>query len=244
METAAAFAQAGFTAHDVHMTDLLGGRRRLAEFNGLVACGGFSYGDVLGAGEGWAKSILFHDALREQFVRFFARADSFALGICNGCQMFAALKSLIPGSEALAALRAEPQRAVRGALLTGGSAALATRCCSRAWPARCCRSRWRTARGARSSTRPRSPPSAAASGLVGLRYVSPDRSVATRYPANPSGTPEGIAALTNRDGRVTIIMPHPERSFRYAAELLATGRAPSAYSGWMRLFRNARRFVG
>ena len=98
VETAAVFERAGFTPHDVHMTDLLAGRRTLAEFKGLVACGGFSYGDVLGAGEGWAKSILFHEAVREQFLRFFARADTFALGICNGCQMFAALQSIIPGT--------------------------------------------------------------------------------------------------------------------------------------------------
>jgi len=97
-ETAAVFDACGFAAHDVHMTDLLGGRRELEEFQGLVACGGFSYGDVLGAGEGWAKSILFHEAVREQFERFFAREGSFALGICNGCQMFAALKSIIPGT--------------------------------------------------------------------------------------------------------------------------------------------------
>ena len=92
VETAAVFERAGFAPHDVHMTDLLAGRRSLAEFKGLVACGGFSYGDVLGAGEGWAKSILFHEAVREEFLRFFARADTFALGICNGCQMFAALQ--------------------------------------------------------------------------------------------------------------------------------------------------------
>ena len=99
VETAAAFDRAGFTPVDVHMTDLLAGRRSLTDFKGVVACGGFSYGDVLGAGEGWAKSILFHEAVRQQFVAFFARPDTFALGICNGCQMFAALKSLIPGTE-------------------------------------------------------------------------------------------------------------------------------------------------
>src|SRR5262249_2746277 len=98
VETAAVFDACGFAPHDVHMTDLLGGRRTLEEFQGVVACGGFSYGDVLGAGEGWAKSILFHAAVREQFQRFFTRGDTFALGICNGCQMFAALKSIIPGT--------------------------------------------------------------------------------------------------------------------------------------------------
>jgi phosphoribosylformylglycinamidine synthase len=242
METAAAFAQAGFTAHDVHMSDLLGGRRTLAEFTGLVACGGFSYGDVLGAGEGWAKSILFNGALREQFARFFARADTFALGICNGCQMFAALKSLIPGSEAWPRFvqnRSEQFEArfslvevqrCDSVLLAGMAGSLLPVAVSHGEG----RAEFATAEDHTVCR---------ASHLVGLRYVNPDRSPATRYPANPSGTPEGVAALTNRDGRVTIIMPHPERSFRSLQNSWRPADA-GAYSGWMRLFRNARRFVG
>jgi phosphoribosylformylglycinamidine synthase len=242
VETAAAFAQAGFTAHDVHMSDLLTGRRTLAEFKGVVACGGFSFGDVLGAGEGWAKSILFHGALREEFARFFARSDSFALGICNGCQMFAALKSLIPGSEAWPRFvqnRSEQFEArfslvevqrCDSVLLDGMAGSLLPVAVSHGEG----RAEFASAELAAACR---------GSGLVGLRYVNPDRSPATRYPANPSGTPEGLAALTNRDGRVTIIMPHPERSFR---SLQNSWRPADAgpYSGWMRLFRNARRFVG
>ncbi|MGO9804090.1 MAG: phosphoribosylformylglycinamidine synthase [Steroidobacteraceae bacterium] len=241
-ETAAVFDQAGFDAHDVHMTDLLAGRRTLDEFKGLVACGGFSYGDVLGAGEGWAKSILFHAALREQFVRFFARSDSFALGICNGCQMFAALKSLIPGTghwprfvqnrseqyEARFALVEVPPSP--SVLLAGMAGSLLPIAVSHGEG----RAEFPSAATAAAS---------AASGLVGFHYVNPDRSVAATYPANPSGTPFGIAALCNADGRVTITMPHPERSFRYLQNSWRP-RGAEGYSGWMRLFRNARRFVG
>jgi phosphoribosylformylglycinamidine synthase len=242
VETAAVFDQAGFAAHDVHMTDLLSGARTLGEFTGLVACGGFSYGDVLGAGEGWAKSILFHPAVREEFQRFFARPETFALGICNGCQMFAALKSLIPGtghwprfvqnrSEQYEArfplVEVLPSPAV---LLEGMAGSLL--------PIAVSHGEGRAEFASHDAAR-----ACAASGLVGLRYVNHDRSLATTYPANPSGSPFGIAALTNADGRVTITMPHPERSFRYLQNSWRP-RGADGYSGWMRLFRNARRFVG
>jgi phosphoribosylformylglycinamidine synthase len=240
-ETAAVFDACGFAAHDVHMTDLLSGRRTLSEFRGLIACGGFSYGDVLGAGEGWAKSILFHEELREQFQRFFARNDSFAFGICNGCQMFAALKEIIPGSgywPRFVQNRSEQYEArfslvevlrSPSVLLAGMAGSLLPIAVSHGEG----RAEFVSAQAAQAC---------ADSGLVGLRYVNPDRSVAVSYPANPSGTPFGIAALSNRDGRVTISMPHPERSFRY----LQNSWRPSGageWSGWMRLFRNARRFV-
>jgi phosphoribosylformylglycinamidine synthase len=242
VETAAVFERAGFEAHDVHMTDLLAGRRALAEFKGLVACGGFSYGDVLGAGEGWAKSILFHAAVREEFEEFFARRDSFALGICNGCQMFAALRSLIPGTDhwprfvrnvseqyearfSLVEILRSPSVLFDG--MAGSYLPIAVahgeghaEFSSSAAAERC-----------------------AGSGLMACRYVQHDRSVATSYPSNPSGSPFGIAALSNADGRVTITMPHPERSFRYAQNSWRPDDA-GEYSGWMRLFRNARRFVG
>jgi phosphoribosylformylglycinamidine synthase len=241
VETAAVFERAGFTAHDVHMTDLLSGRRTLGEFKGLVACGGFSYGDVLGAGEGWAKSILFHEGVREEFRRFFARGDSFAFGICNGCQMFAALRDLIPGTvhwprfvknrseqyEARFSLvEVLPSPSVLFAGMAGSVLPIAVAHGEG-------RAEFASAAAAQEC---------ATSGLVALRYVNPDRSLATTYPANPSGTPFGIAALSNDDGRVTITMPHPERSFRY---LQNSWRPVAAgeYSGWMRLFRNARRFV-
>jgi len=241
VETAAVFERAGFIAHDIHMTDLLCGRRSLREFKGVVACGGFSYGDVLGAGEGWAKSILFHERVREDFQAFFTRSDSFALGVCNGCQMFAALKSLIPGTDhwprfvtnlseqyesrfALVEVLDSPSVLLRGmqgsflpiAVAHGeGHAEFASAAAAKA---------------------------CATSGFVGFRYVNNDRSVADSYPYNPSGSPYGIAALTNTDGRITITMPHPERSFRYVQNSWRP-REGGEYSGWMRLFRNARRFV-
>ena len=223
------------------MTDLLGGVRRLTDFKGLIACGGFSYGDVLGAGEGWAKSILFHAAVRAEFERFFARADSFALGICNGCQMFAALKSLIPGTDhwpRFVQNRSEQYEArfplvevlpSPSVLLEGMAGSLLPIAVSHG-------------EGRAEFPAPQAAASCAASGLVGLRYVNHDRSVAGTYPANPSGSPFGIAALCNGDGRVTITMPHPERSFRYLQNSWRP-RDAGRYSGWMRLFRNARRFV-
>ncbi len=242
VETAAAFERAGFEAHDVHMTDLLGGRRSLAEFKGLVACGGFSYGDVLGAGEGWAKSILFHAAVRDEFEQFFARQDSFAFGICNGCQMFAALQSLIPGTAnwprfvrnvseqyearfSLVEILRSPSVLFEG--MAGSYLPIAVA----------------HGEGHAEFASAAAAEHCATSGLMACRYVQHDRSVATTYPFNPSGSPFGIAALSNADGRVTITMPHPERSFRYAQNSWRPADA-GEYSGWMRLFRNARRFMG
>ncbi len=241
-ETAAVFDRAGFTAHDIHMTDLLSGRRSLAEFKGVVACGGFSYGDVLGAGEGWAKSILYHAAAREEFERFFARGDAFAFGICNGCQMFAALKSIIPGTEhwpRFVQNRSEQYEA-RFSLVEvlRSPSVLYEGMAGSVLPIAVAHGEGRAEFA--------SPAAAAActdSGLVGLRYVNHDRSPASSYPNNPSGTPFGIAALANADGRITISMPHPERSFRYLQNSWRP-RGAGEYSGWTRVFRNARRFVG
>jgi phosphoribosylformylglycinamidine synthase len=242
VETAAFLDRAGFQAHDVHMSDLIGGRVRLADFKGLVACGGFSYGDVLGAGEGWAKSILFHPGVREEFSGFFGRPETFALGICNGCQMFAALKEIIPGTKhwprfvrnrseqyesrlSLVEILRSPSVVLQGmegsvlpiAVAHGeGRAEFASEAAAQA---------------------------CAASGLVAIRYVHHDRTVARTYPANPNGSPMGIAALASEDGRVTITMPHPERSTRYVQNSWHPAGA-GEWSGWMRLFRNARRFVG
>jgi phosphoribosylformylglycinamidine synthase len=241
-ETAAAFDQAGFEAHDVHMTDLLSGARSLAEFKGLVACGGFSYGDVLGAGEGWAKSILFHEAVREEFVRFFARADSFALGICNGCQMFAALRGLIPGTAhwpRFVQNRSEQYEARFPLVEVLPSPSVLLRdMAGSVLPIAVSHGEGRAEFSSAEAAQ-----ACATSGLVGFRYVNHDRSIARAYPRNPSGSPFGIAALTNADGRVTITMPHPERSFRYLQNSWRP-RGADGYSGWMRLFRNARRFVG
>ena len=242
VETAAWLERAGFESHDVHMTDLLAGRRSLKDFKGLVACGGFSYGDVLGAGEGWAKSILFHGAVRDDFAQFFERKDSFALGFCNGCQMFAALKSIVPGTElwprfvrnrseqyearfTMVEILRSPAVVLDG--MSGSFLPIAT---------------------AHGEGRAEFPSTEAAeacakSGLVAFRYVNRDRTVATTYPANPGGSPFGITSLTNRDGRITIMMPHPERSTRYVQNSWRPDDA-GEWSGWMRLFRNARRFVG
>jgi phosphoribosylformylglycinamidine synthase len=241
-ETAAIFDRAGFTAHDVHMTDLLAGRRSLQEFKGLVACGGFSYGDVLGAGEGWAKSILFHPAVREEFKRFFNRGDTFSLGICNGCQMFAALKSIIPGTDhwprfvrnrseqyesrfTLVEVLRSPSVVLDG--MAGSILPIAVA----------------HGEGYAEFASTAVAEACARSGLVGYRFVNHDRSVATKYPFNPNGSPFGIAALTNTDGRVTITMPHPERSARYVQNSWRP-RGTGEHSGWTRLFRNARKFVG
>ena len=242
VETAAVFERAGFEAHDVHMTDILSGKRTLEPFKGLVACGGFSYGDVLGAGEGWAKSILFHSAAREEFARFFARTDTFALGICNGCQMFAALRSIIPGTEhwpRFVRNRVEQFEArftlvevlrSSSVLLDGMAGSFLPIVVSHG-------------EGRAEFASPDAARACAESGLVAYRYVNNDRSVASTYPANPNGSPFAIAALTNADGRVTITMPHPERSVRYVQNSWRPDGAEE-WSGWMRLFRNARRFVG
>jgi len=241
-ETAAILDRAGFTPHDVHMTDLLSGRRSLQEFKGLVACGGFSYGDVLGAGEGWAKSILFHEAVREEFQRFFQRGDTFSLGICNGCQMFAALKSIIPGTGhwprfvrnrseqyesrfTLVEILRSPSVVLDG--MAGSILPIAVA----------------HGEGYAEFASTAAAEACARSGLVGYRFVNHDGSVAAKYPFNPNGSPFGIAALTNTDGRVTITMPHPERSSRYVQNSWRP-RGAGEHSGWTRLFRNARKFVG
>jgi phosphoribosylformylglycinamidine synthase len=240
-ETAAVFDQAGFAPYDVHMTDIVAGRHRLADFAGIVACGGFSYGDVLGAGEGWAKSILFNPALREEFQRFFERPETFALGICNGCQMFAALKSIIPGTAhwprfvrnrseqyesrfSLVEILRSPSVLLAG--MEGSFLPIAVA----------------HGEGHAEFESLAAAEECVTGGLVGFRYVNHDRTVASLYPFNPSGSPCGVAALSSLDGRVTITMPHPERSFRYIQNSWRP-RDAGEYSGWMRLFRNARRFV-
>ncbi len=236
-EMAAAFDRAGFETHDVHMTDLLSGRTALAEFRGLVACGGFSYGDVLGAGEGWAKSILYNESVRAQFVELFAREDAFILGVCNGCQMLAALKDLIPGAahwprfvrnrsdqfEArLSLVRIEPSPSVLLTDMAGSRLPIVTShgegCAEFSSDDDLLRSDRE---------------------LASIRYVDNRGDVAERYPANPNGSPRGIAGLTNDDGRVTIMMPHPERVFRTVQH---SWHPPDwgENSPWQKLFTNAR----
>jgi phosphoribosylformylglycinamidine synthase len=242
IEMAAVLERVGFESHDVHMTDVLSGRVKLEQFRGLVACGGFSYGDVLGAGEGWAKSILYHPATREEFQRFFERADTFSLGVCNGCQMFAALKEIVPGTAnwprfvrnrgeqfegrfSLVELARSPSIVLAG--MDGSMLPIAV-----------AHGEGRAEFASESDAK-----SFNGSGLVAARYANGDRSVATTYPANPNGSPFGIAAITNADGRVTITMPHPERVFR-TTQLSWHPPEWGECSPWQRLFDNARSFVG
>ena len=244
-EMAAVFHRAGFEAHDLHMTDLIAGRVTLEGFHGLVACGGFSYGDVLGAGEGWAKSILFNPRLREMFAAHFARTDAFALGVCNGCQMMAQLAPIIPGAAhwprfvrnrveqfegRLSLVEVLPSPSV---LLAGMAGSVLPIVVSHGEG----RAEFRDAA---------QQAACAASGTVGLRYVERKGVVAARYPLNPNGSPDGLAALSNQDGRVTIAMPHPERAFRNAqlSWRPAGADADGEHSGWMRMFRNARVWLG
>ncbi len=241
VEMAAALDRAGFEPHDVHMTDLLAGRRSLAEFRGLVACGGFSYGDVLGAGEGWAKSILHHARAREEFTAYFARPDTFTLGVCNGCQMLAALKALVPGAThwprfvrnrgeqfegRFSLVEVLPSPSVLFAGMAGSRLPVAVA----------------HGEGRAEFASDDAEAAFAAAGLTAFRYIDHRGEVATRYPANPNGSPRGIAAVTSADGRVTLTMPHPERSFRYVQHSWHPPGAGES-SGWMRLFRNARVWV-
>ncbi|HEY1537224.1 MAG TPA: phosphoribosylformylglycinamidine synthase subunit PurQ, partial [Polyangiaceae bacterium] len=241
VEMAAAFDRAGFDAVDVHMTDILSGRRSLAEFRGLAACGGFYYGDVLGAGEGWAKSILFNPRARRELSEFFARPDAFALGVCNGCQMLSNLRELIPGAElwprfvqnrseqfearvCMVEITDSPSILLRG--MHGSKLPIAV------------------AHGEGRAEFEHDAARAAldASGLVGARYIDHFGQVTSRYPENPNGSPNGITGLCNKDGRVTLLMPHPERVFR-SVQYSWRPREWAEDAPWLRLFRNARAWV-
>ena len=238
IEMASAFTRAGFDAFDVHMSDLIAGRVSLADFSGLAACGGFSYGDVLGAGRGWATSILERNALRDVFATFFARTDTFSLGVCNGCQMMSQLKDIIPGAQhwpvflrnqseqfeartALLEVQESPSVFFRG--MAGSRIPVAV------------------AHGEGRASFAGAVDQAAAH--VALRYVDGDGVVATAYPLNPNGSPDGITGLTSDDGRATILMPHPERTPRTANHSWHPAGWPED-SPWLRMFRNARVWVG
>lgn len=241
-EMAAAFERAGFTPVDVHMSDLQSGRHTLDAFHGLAACGGFSYGDVLGAGQGWAKSILFNPALRAQFEAFFGRQDTFALGVCNGCQMMAHLAPIIPGAEAWPTFhrnRSEQfeARFVMVEVLESPSILLADMAGSK-MPIVVSHGEGRAV-FANEADQPQA--------LVSLRYVDNYGAPTTEYPKNPNGSPDGVTGFTTADGRFTIMMPHPERTARtlqmsWAPDWLKT-QSPDA-SPWLRMFRNARRWLG
>ena len=238
IEMANIFERVGFDAYDVHMSDLIEGRVQLADFRGIAACGGFSYGDVLGAGRGWATSILERPALREVFAAFFARPDTFALGVCNGCQMMSQLKDIIPGAEHWPKFlrNAGEQFEARTALLEvveSPSILLRGMAGSRLPVA--------VAHGEGRAEFDSAVDQAAAS--IALRYVDGDGRVATQYPLNPNGSPDGITGLTSSDGRVTILMPHPERTPR----TVNLSWAPTSWgedSPWLRMFRNARVWCG
>ncbi len=241
VEMAAAFDRAGFSSIDVHMSDVLSGRVTLDDFKGLVACGGFSYGDVLGAGEGWAKTILFNPKAREEFERFFHRNDSFSLGVCNGCQMMSNLKTLIPGAAhwphfvrnsseqfearyGLVKMEESPSILFKGMEGSHMPIALAH------------------GEGRAEFKDQASLAAAEDSGTVAMRYIDNTLNVASDYPANPNGSPNGITSLSSLNGRATILMPHPERIFR----TVNNSWSPSDWgedSAWMRMFYNARLFV-
>ncbi|UTV27131.1 phosphoribosylformylglycinamidine synthase [Photobacterium atrarenae] len=242
VEMAAAFDRAGFDARDVHMSDILSGRVALDGFNGLVACGGFSYGDVLGAGEGWAKSILFNSMAREQFEGFFHRNDTFALGVCNGCQMMSNLRELIPGADLWPRfVRNESERfEARFSLVEvqQSDSLFFNGMAGSRMPIAVSHGEGRVEvrDGAHLNAIEQS-------GTVALRYLDNYGNVTQNYPANPNGSPNGITGLTTQDGRVTIMMPHPERVFR----TVANSWHPDDWnenSPWMRMFRNARVNLG
>jgi phosphoribosylformylglycinamidine synthase len=243
IETAYAFDRAGFQAFDVHMSDLIHGRFRLDEFVGVVACGGFSYGDVLGAGRGWATSVLERPALRDAFTTFFNRADTFALGVCNGCQMLSQLKDLIPGAEHFPQFlrNASEQYEGRVALLeVAESPSLFLRgMAGSRIPVAVAHGEGRASFDVTGD---------ASRVAVALNYIHGDGSHATSYPANPNGSANAIAGLSSDDGRVTILMPHPERTLRTANFSWAppdwNGPLSSGDSPWQRMFRNARVWVG
>ena len=238
VEMAYAFTEAGFEAFDVHMTDLQAGRASLAQFQGIVACGGFSYGDTLGAGIGWARSIMFNAQIAEQFKAFFARGDTFALGTCNGCQMFAELADIIPGADAwprfttnrserfearfsLVEVLDSPSIFFRG--MAGSRLPIAV------------------AHGEGfANFRYRGKPDQV---IAAMRFVDHHGQATEAYPFNPNGSPGGLTAVTTADGRFTALMPHPERVFRNV-QMSWTPQDKDGFSPWMQIWRNARRWVG
>ena len=234
IEMAAAFALAGFESVDVHMSDLISGKVGLESFAGLVACGGFSYGDVLGAGSGWARSILYNDRLRAMFAEFFARPDTFSLGVCNGCQMLSQLKDIIPGAEKwpkfvrnmseqfearFVTVEIEDSPSVFFKGMAGSRLPIAVAHGEgRVWT------------------------DGFAPSICAAHYVDNDGNPTTRYPFNPNGSIGGQTAFTTEDGRATIMMPHPERGFR-ACQLSYNDGSFKDAGPWMRMFRNAYAFA-
>jgi len=244
VEMAAAFDRAGFESFDVHMTDLLGGRVDLKDFAGLVACGGFSYGDVLGAGSGWARSVLYNARLKEMFRAFFARKETFALGICNGCQMMSQLKDIIPGAEHWPAFTKNKSQQFEARFVTleimpspsiffkgmeGSRLGIPVA----------------HGEGFANFEITGSLKKIVDGGLMSARYVDNYGRPTERYPFNPNGSPDGLTGVTTADGRVMVMMPHPERGFR---SLQMSYRPDGMFTGdegpWLRMFQNARKFAG
>ena len=240
IEMAAAFTRAGFDAYDVHMSDLMAGRVHLADFKMLAACGGFSYGDVLGAGEGWAKSILFHPALRDQFAAFFADPNTLTLGVCNGCQMVSNLAEIIPGAEAWPKFRRNLSEQFEARLsmvhVPKSASLILNEMQGSSLPVVVSHGEGRADFALHGGN-------ISADLGIALQYVDGQNQVTQTYPLNPNGSPQGIAGVTNTDGRVTIMMPHPERVYR-AVQMSWKPEDWTELSGWYRLFAGARKALG
>lgn len=240
IEMAAAFTRAGFDAYDVHMSDLMAGRVRLADFKMLAACGGFSYGDVLGAGEGWAKSILFHPALRDQFAAFFADPDTLTLGVCNGCQMVSNLAEIIPGTAGWPKFKRNLSEQFEARLsmvhVPKSASLILNEMQGSSLPVVVSHGEGRADFALHGGN-------ISADLGIALQYVDGQNQVTQTYPLNPNGSPQGIAGITNADGRVTIMMPHPERVYR-AAQMSWKPEDWTELSGWYRLFAGARKALG
>lgn len=240
IEMAAAFTRAGFDAYDVHMSDLMAGRVRLADFKMLAACGGFSYGDVLGAGEGWAKSILFHPALRDQFAAFFADPNTLTLGVCNGCQMVSNLAEIIPGTAGWPKFKRNLSEQFEARLsmvhVPKSPSLILAEMQGSGLPVVVSHGEGRADFALHGGN-------ISADLGIALQYVDGRNQVTQTYPLNPNGSPQGIAGVTNADGRVTIMMPHPERVYR-AAQMSWKPEDWTELSGWYRLFAGARKALG
>lgn len=240
IEMASAFTRAGFDAYDVHMSDLMAGRFRLADFKMLAACGGFSYGDVLGAGEGWAKSILFHPALRDQFAAFFADPNTLTLGVCNGCQMVSNLAEIIPGTAGWPKFKRNLSEQFEARLsmvhVPKSPSLILAEMQGSGLPVVVSHGEGRADFALHGGN-------ISADLGIALQYVDGRNQVTQTYPLNPNGSPQGIAGVTNADGRVTIMMPHPERVYR-AAQMSWKPEDWTELSGWYRLFAGARKALG
>ena len=245
VEMAAAFTRAGFDAYDVHMSDLMAGRVQLDTFQMLAACGGFSYGDVLGAGEGWAKSILFHSKLRDQFAEFFARPNTLALGVCNGCQMMANLAEIIPGAEGWPKFRRNESEQFEARLsmvrVPQSPSLILADMAGSSLPVVVSHGEGR----ADFAHLGRAENQVSGSLKTAMQYIDGQGKPTQTYPLNPNGSPDAIAAVTTADGRVTIMMPHPERVYRSAQmSWLPEEWRDSELAGWYRMFATARKVLG